>query len=323
MPNKLTHDEYQQKVKTIHGSAVTVVGRYISTATSIRHKCGKCDNVWTAQPQNIIHKTHPTSCPKCSHPSRRQFDSVKDYQRKLSVILPGYTAMSDYKGANRKIRIRCSRNHTYTTYARLPLSGAGCGTCHHDYLSTLFHVSARDISNIIRTKRLPFRLIEATYVQCQTGATFECKKGHRFHAKPNRIYKQHALYPLTACPRCAGKGRQSAVALSFIDQASKRTRLRFQCIRHKKGEHTINCDAGNFKLDAYNAKLNLGLEFHGVYYHGRSLNNPRAIKRYVATIQRDAILRKYVNLFVVWEDEWHNSPERVLHRLKKLVDNLR
>lgn len=322
MPAKLMHKQYVDKVRITHKEAVEVIGRYAGTSTKIKHRCTTCSNVWKAQPQNIIHRTNPTGCPACAHPSRKTYNT-KSYQSQLNKILPGYRILSKYKGANYKIRVRCSKGHDYTTLARSPIKGHKCSVCHHDYLANIFSISADDINAAIREQSLPFRLLSSTFTHCNQGATFICKNGHRFFANPTRVYKPGTKYPLKECPMCAGKYQQSLSAINFIEKAAKKLRIRLQYIKSKTGEKEIMCGDRRFKLDAYNKKLNLGIEFHGVYYHGRNLKTPNAVKRFVKTILRDRMLMEHVNLYVVWENEWLDNPELVLSNLSKFVDELR
>lgn len=264
MPAKLTHKQYLDKVFQVHRDSIKVIGRYKRSNVPVKHKCINCKGTWVAQPQNIIHKTNPTGCPHCAHPSKKIFDN-RAYQDQLNAILPGYKAKSNYLGMNKQIVIECANGHTYKTAARSPLNGHGCGACHHETLADILSIKSKDIAGIIKRRRLPFKLIESTFVSISNIAEFLCDKGHRFSGIPYKVYRGEQRLD---CPYCNKRFNQSRIAVDFIEKAQRTLRIRFQHINHG-GEKRVKCGDRTFSLDAYNPRLNLGLEFHGVYYHGK------------------------------------------------------
>lgn len=59
----LTHKQYVEKVKEIHGDDISVLGKYSKTNVKIQHK-HSCGHVWSPQPRAIL---QGQSCPKCAN----------------------------------------------------------------------------------------------------------------------------------------------------------------------------------------------------------------------------------------------------------------
>ncbi len=56
-----------------------------------------------------------------------------------------------------------------------------------------------------------------------------------------------------------------------------------------------------YKLDGYNKTYNIGIEYHGDYYHGHPKGSRPNKERYIKTLERSTIIRKEgINLIEIW-----------------------
>ena len=60
--NKKTHNEFVEKVNSIHLDKVSVIGTYIDYKTKIEVKCNKCKHDWMVRPASL----YTSGCPKCN-----------------------------------------------------------------------------------------------------------------------------------------------------------------------------------------------------------------------------------------------------------------
>lgn len=128
MPNKITHEEYIQRVYDINKN-IEVLEGYINNSTKILHKCKIDEYEWAARPSHIL-EGH--GCPICG---RRQIGEKlkKDndqYIKELLEINNNIDVLEEYINAHTNIKHKCKTCH-YEWYARPGniLSGKGCPVC--------------------------------------------------------------------------------------------------------------------------------------------------------------------------------------------------
>ena len=71
------------------------------------------------------------------------------------------------------------------------------------------------------------------------------------------------------------------------------------------------------KVDGYNKFYDIAIEFHGRYWHTKSL------EAYEKTIKRDGMLRRHTNLIKVWDNKWKKNPDAVIRRVIKRIDKIK
>lgn len=82
----------------------------------------------------------------------------------------------------------------------------------------------------------------------------------------------------------------------------------------RKSEYEIT------EADAWNARLNLVIEFHGSYFHSEFDKRTRVYKN---TVKRDLEIAKHVNLIVVWEGRYVADPEAMIDAVCKRIAHLK
>ena len=83
-----------------------------------------------------------------------------------------------------------------------------------------------------------------------------------------------------------------------------------------RGEHKI----GKYRVDGYNKRYNISIEFHGTYWHGF---HDKKSEKYIHTKERESYLRDRTNLIVIWEHEWKNSPYSTIHRVVNEINEIK
>ena len=51
---KMTHEVFLERVKTIHGEKIIVVGSYINYTTKVELLCPICKRTWFSKPGNTL-----------------------------------------------------------------------------------------------------------------------------------------------------------------------------------------------------------------------------------------------------------------------------
>ena len=303
---------YRERVRGIHGDLIVPVDEYIDVSTPIEHECSRCGSRWSASPSNILHGTRPSGCPECSHGSRRITDAaIRKELRDLGIELIG-----EYSGRAIKTDLRCM--NCSWEWSAVPRPGnTGCPKCAGRRRGRALKRGMRSFRDEYGT-HWPDVKVSGIYRSQETRLFFRCPKGHQ--------WMRRAIHALVlsrngtgGCPQCHAieYGNCSKVSLDCISAISRKTRLRFMTAP-SGGEYRV--PGTPYRLDGYNKRHNIGIEFHGDYFHGY---RDKRTKPYRDTIKRDAELAGIVNLFVVWEHEWISDPKAVVDAAFGFVDSVR
>ena len=124
--NRFSPEEYKQKVKTVHGKAIKVIGEYIGGRNRIMHECNSCSNKWDALPEHILRGVGCNKCRGKSLTQREQEHKANLKQRhgtKIKLLTFGgvskRTSKSEYL---------CSCGNTWKTSAAT-VEKHGCPAC--------------------------------------------------------------------------------------------------------------------------------------------------------------------------------------------------
>ena len=104
---------------------------YVNNRTKIKHKCKKCNNIYSQKPSNHL-KGH--GCPKCAT------DNLTNIQRKSQEQYieeckdKGYDLpIEEYVNAHTKINYKCSKGHVYEQTPDDHLHNKGCPVCNESH----------------------------------------------------------------------------------------------------------------------------------------------------------------------------------------------
>lgn len=284
---------------------------YKRTDQLLKHQCRRCKHIWKSTPQNMLHKTNPTGCPRCAHPSIKKTHA--DYVNEVAFRTNGaFKVLSRYINALTKVRVKCGAGHVSDIW---PRSIGRCAECHKINANKRYRLGITEYKKRLRAKFPSIKVISGKYIKQESVLGFQCRDGHIFSRSAiGQISKSPSV---SGCPVCDKSINQSGVALDFMNALAKLSRL---AIHHARNSGEYQLEGTRYKLDGYNPRYNIGLEFHGDYFHG---NDGRKGGAYEKTLLRDQEVRKYVNLIVVWEYEWRNNKDACLQRCLRRINKIR
>ena len=194
MPQKLTQEQFEQRVKEVDPS-FTVVGKYEGyyypdgkpRKILLRHECGYKDEYLI---NNFMH--HRCKCRKCNNliPMTHEM-----YVEKVSKVNPTIEIVGQFKGTNKKIDCRCKVcNYSWSTDAQ-QLYNHGCPVC----------------AGVVKTPEMYYKEVEekfpnqyeflTEYTAVYDDITVRNKNcGHEFTSRAVNILRGECK-----CPYCNGK----------------------------------------------------------------------------------------------------------------------
>lgn len=135
-------------------------------------------------------------------------------------------------------------------------------------------------------------------VKITEKANWKCKEGHEFTTVPQCIVAG------SWCPRCSnGKSKAEFEVYDFVKSLAK---------------DAISRDReaiGPKELDIYVPSLKLGIEYHGLYWHGEigSSDSKNTLHKHILANESG------IRLIVIFEDEWRNRRQAVENYLTGLL----
>lgn len=305
-----THKQYVSDLRT-RNPGLRVVGTYNRSFVKIDHQCKSCKKIWKMTPDNAL---SGYGCAKCKGFKHTKY-TKSEIQSKLHAATKGKTKLtSQYKGMAQKHRFQCTKHHTsFVNWVPATLKGMGCPKCKSEHISSANNWQ-RGFDQRIKSLFGGYIRRISPYTNQTSTVTLTCRKSHTFSRKsvPPSNWK-------TGCPYCEPRsGIQSRSASLLFELIEKRSRLKFQYINSsgKGSEARIQ----NYKLDCYNSRYNICIEYHGTYFHSWKDKRNR---RYKKTMERDQELGNLTNLIVIWEFEAISNKRQVLKRVLNQIDEIK
>lgn len=312
--NSISNSEYKSRLHRLNPS-IRSIDRYVNSDTKIRHRCCTCRYTWLLAPSNAYRH----GCPKCKGFNNKS-KVPGDYAKSLRRVHPKVVLLDDYVNAGTKLNARCELGHDFVIIPRTALKAKiPCNRCRN--VASAKHLSRGDASysKLLNSLYGNNLTCMSPYVNNWTYLDHRCVKGHRFKATPTQLTNVRK-WSQGECPLCfkaRTKHQQSGVALEVISRISKRSRLKFQTILDGS-EYKV--PGTRYLLDAYNARHNIGIEFHGDYYHGA---HDKRTKKYRNTVKRDKTISADINLIVVWESAFLADPFGTVTWALSRIDTVR
>ncbi|KFZ25609.1 MAG: hypothetical protein KQ78_02183 [Candidatus Izimaplasma bacterium HR2] len=310
--------------------------------TKVKLNCPK-GHLWDVIPKNF---KRGIRCPKCSNKcpiqAKEQFD--------LLVEQEGYEILSEYKGALKKVKIRCNKGHEYEVKPNDFKSGYRCPKC-----SGNCPIQAKE--QFIQTLDQEGYELLGEYKNTYTKVKLMCPEGHEYKVIPDS-YKQGYR-----CPKCSGNcpiqakehfdilvEQEGYELLSEYKKAIKKVKIR--CNKgheyevkpndFKNGRRCPHCAGstgqrllqkmlkehiqdiviyndrevlGGLELDIYYPELRIGIEYQGNYWHNRPETKERD--------ERKKLLCKEINikLLEVWDVAFMKDQEKELDKIIRQIYN--
>jgi hypothetical protein len=180
-------------IEDIHFLAEERGGKCLSNKYStfpLTWECAK-GYIWDAKSCNIVHGTW---CPICHGKKKITIEYIKEF-----AAHKGGDCISDiYINSTTKLSWKCSKGHTWDAKpANILYNNRWCPTCGREKLTEKNTKYSISDMQVIAKDRGGFCLSEK-YINDTTKLKWQCKNGHIWDAKPNKI--KHGQW----CPFCAG-----------------------------------------------------------------------------------------------------------------------
>ena len=263
-----THDEFVKQMNGINPN-IEVIGRYINDNVKIDIRCKICGHEWKAKPSNLIQRF---GCPNCYKLSR--FNTHEYFISRIKNINPNIEILSEYKGANKKVKCKCNKCcNIWETKASSLLSGHGCPICFHNSKRKTHEQFVEEVKNINSDIT-----IIGNYKNSKTKIKCRCNNcGHIWMPYAN------GLLVGRGCPRCKKSEGEKAI-LSYLDSNN---------IFYLQQYIFIDCrDINPLPFDFYLPNNNLLIEFDGEQ-HFRPVDYFGGIEKYNTQVKHDEIKNQY------------------------------
>ena len=277
------------------------------------------------------------NCPKRLHKEAQSETTESFIQRAVDKwgCLYDYSEVN-YINIDTQVKIFCKQHKDYfllTPYKHLN-NKYGCPICGNKRKNDHTKIKLINAFN----KEIKRREIEgeldlsnAQYNGFVSPVKLICKKcGCQFST-----IGQHFIDGGGRCPTCNPPRSYSKVANEALTKISVASGLTFMCGINGK-EFVIPREKNIYKVDAYNAELNLVIEFYGDAFHGNPqryapddrchpyFKDITAQELYLKTKERDAfIIASGYNLIIIWEGDWYSDPNAVLTQVLNQINSLR
>lgn len=248
MPKIPNNDEFDNKIKEIHGNKILRLENRKSKQTNIKCRCLICETVWMPR---IGHLYRGHGCPKCNDIKI----TPEDFLLKIENIFKGNFIVKEFNKnlaiSNQKILMYCvlckkSRTHSWKHL----VNGHGCWTCMRENLIAPQRMTEKEF--IERSRQINGGKYNYDKVVNPTQKNSVCITCN-IHGDFRQSVGDH-LYNKSGCPKC----KES--------KGEKRIRIFFESnnIPYIKNKRFSDCKYKNpLPFDFYLEKLNLLIEFDG------------------------------------------------------------
>ena len=297
-------ENHKQKLWKKHGGRIVLKGKYNGYDEYTLYGCNMCDTDWETMPKTVV---RIKQCFECDRLSRSVGE--EGFQRRLKQTHKG-TIISKKPIRNLKslMDFEClACGNEWTTVANHVVKKhkpTGCPECYKIRLGNKTRLSDKEYKSRVKALHSDGIIARGKYTDNSCSMKFRCKNGHDFVRK---AWEGTSKTKFLRCPVCsASEHTYSRVSIECIDEIARVLRLVF-----KHAENHGESDIKGLSIDGFNVWWNIGIEFHGTYWH--RFHDKRR-KEYKATLVRDKVLAKFVYLISIWEHEWQNEECQQYHR---------
>ena len=269
-----------------------------------------------------------TCCPKCGRvemEKRYERDFYNKIEKKYGDSI---TLLTKFKNYHTKIKIKCNicKSISYSLPQNLLREGA-CKTCYNHSLRNPIYwewdAFLKESKRLFKGRYTYLDEKKKRLKGTHTRLKIRCNKCGNVYTQLLHLH----LYE-NGCPYC-NVPVYSKQANEFIDAVSKGCNLKFISKGNCGFEHCINANGIVYRIDGYNKRFKICLEYNGDIFHGnpkvyssnetshpyRNITNGELYKR---TKQRERELKKLgYNVISVWEYDWNNNRDKTLKKVLK------
>ena len=285
--NKITTEEFKQKVYNLVKDEYTVLGKYINNKTKIkiRHNCENCNNYeYEVRPSDFL-KENGNRCPKCAKINNRK--STELFKNQVyDLVKDEYTVLGKYINRETPIRIRhnCNNcnNYEWDANPKWFLKGTRCPKCQHGSKRKTTEEFKQEIFKLVGTE---YELI-GEYNTCHTKVKLKhtiC--GNEYLVQPSVFLDGRR------CPFCANKNLESKNII-FIKNILNAKNIQF--IQEYKFNDLVNLKNIPFSFDFYIPSINSLIEYDGEqHFKAFGFNNDDSAKKLNRLRETDLIRNNY------------------------------
>lgn len=235
-----------------------------------------------------------------------------------------------YVSLEDKVKIRCKiHNIWYEQTPRHHMEHTGCIACLKDKLRKGKNYTKRQfIIHANKIHKYKYSYKEVEYLNWYSKIKIYCKTCKKF-------FIQRAGHHLSGsgCPFCNRVRGYSNTSQECIKEIEKKSRLTFQYfIKGSEYKVRSNNKFGVYKLDGYNKRYNIAIEFNGDIWHGNPklykpkqkcnpLYNKTSNYLYKKTKEKETVLSKLgYNVISIWEYDWLNNKDSTLKKVLNKIN---
>lgn len=200
MTGKLTQQEFEKKLKKVHGNQFTVLSDYHDMCSKVKVRCNLCGWIGKMMANSLSKPSCGAKCPSHDH---KQYDS-SSFQKAINRTQNGqYTLLSEFVNYKTKVKVRCNLcgKEIYAWPGSL-LHKHMSKNCNHE-IQLDFEQASKQLKKIsngeIKLIRFSGMGKVATFEHLKCGNTWQTSADHVFSG-------------LSCCPRCASSKGEKAVA---------------------------------------------------------------------------------------------------------------
>ncbi len=294
-------------------------------------------------------RNHPEAFCACLPISVREYEcpTCRDLRKPESILLRKpksyYLAKARAKHGNRfdysrvvyhvncdfPIPIYCKscKNWSIQSWYKHICYGCACGKADQ---SKLFNSEAirRNSIKFERAKKRHSKLYIISNKTKYTGFLDKVSMTCKVCNTSKQVGQQYFIWKKKIkCLVCTPINRTSSKADTFLSSVEKYVRLKF--------EREFSPGINRYRIDGFNHRFGIALEFNGDAWHGnldvyspRSKPHPRFRERTAYSLYRETIIREKelhnrYHVISVWEFDWDNSPREILRKIKQAIERIK
>ena len=190
-----TNKQYIEDLSKINPTIIAIE-EYVNNRTSIKHKCLVCNNIFSAQPSNLL---SGKGCPYCKKTklSESHIYTQEKYEELLSSKNPNLLCVDKYKGIKNRIKhLDKECGHTFLMKPERALLGGRCLICKGKRLNKDRTFSHEHYLELLLEKNIDIKPTEE-YQGMNTPIMHLHPCGHQYKSSPNAVLQNNS------CKFCA------------------------------------------------------------------------------------------------------------------------
>lgn len=288
-------DEFIEKANAVHnGKYVYDKNSYVNAVTKVPILCLEHGTFWMTPTAHLSGQ----GCPKCHGRGLGTNEVVSMFIEKHGTKYD-YSKVQ-YNKMHEKVCIVCPEHGEFWQTPSKHLLGQGCPKC-----AVEARANENNIGNDEFIKRARdiygdrYIYIDTKYTKMEEKVKIICPKHGEFWQKPYDHLHGHG------CPKCG-----------LIESKGENEIYEYVCslVGKENVEHSNRTVLDGYEIDIYVPSLKFGIEYNGLRWHSEKFKNKNYHLKKTEKANKNG-----VRLIQIFEDEYMNSKEIVLSKIKALM----